>query len=84
MKKGSIVEYVGGQCEVGESLFPLQKETPYVVTFVGLGKFSTGIHPSIAIDVSNRYEFLASMFRELQPPVTSEEILEAIEEEITA
>jgi hypothetical protein len=81
MKVGSIVEYIGGQCPIGISLCPLEKNLPYVVSMVGVAQFAQGIRPSIKLEEHPKFSFLILMFRELQGPedVDIEELLKGPE-----
>ena len=79
MQVGSIVEYIGGNDLVGQKLFELHLNTPYVVTELTEGKFKTfGWCHAIKIDAAPNYiAFRIDMFKELAPPeeVNIQEIL---------
>ena len=69
MKKGSIVEYVGGQYNAAKEIFPLHRNTPYVLsTDISPEQFSDGIKPGVKLQEGGNYIFWAIMFRELLPP----------------
>lgn len=80
MQVGSLVEYIGGQCPIGRKIFPLSRNTPYLVNWMGEAMFSDGVKPGIQIDGIEGYAFLETLFREIQPPITSEEISELLEQ----
>lgn len=84
MQVGSLVEYIGGLENADIILLPLEKNIPYLVTEMDdYIRFSRGIKPGIKIDICNRTWHGKHMFREIQPPVTSEEILEVLQETVT-
>lgn len=80
MQEGSLVEYIGGQ-DPKDSI-QLEKGTPYTVESMGIGHFIDGWKPAIGIIEIRERWFWAVMFREIQPPVTSEEILEVLKETV--
>lgn len=87
MKPGSLVEYIGGQDPKDVSLFGsriiLEKNTPYVVAEIGRGNFQDGWRPAIKLEEKpSHIAFAASMFREIQPPITLEDILETVEKDV--
>lgn len=77
MKVGSLVEYIGGQDDADRGIFPLQKDTPYTVSSLGMGQFRSGIKHSLKLEeVDNTISFAIQIFRELQPPMDITELIE--------
>lgn len=70
MKTGSLVEYLGGQDNVGRRLCPLDAGGIYEVSIICSGKFKQGWRPAIyLVETGNCYAHLKAMFREIQPPM---------------
>jgi len=82
MQKGSLVKYIGGQCEFGKLVYPLSKEEVYTISGIYLGLFLGQAKGAVTLEEADGYGFIMNMFEEIQPPITSEEILEAVEENV--
>lgn len=78
MKSRSTVEYIGGQDENGKKLLdllgfpPLAKNMPYMVSIVTVGQFSNGSKLALQLKEYPGVEFLAEMFREIEPNKVNE------------
>lgn len=74
MKRNSLVEYIGGQCEYGKTVFPLEEETPYVVSDVYISdKLNKAV---LQLNEAGETAFIVEMFREIQPPMDLTELIE--------
>lgn len=76
MRKGSLVQYIGGQCSYGRRMCPLSEEQIYTLSSdVITGLFKGVPKEAVELEEIEGWRFTAAMFKEIQEPMSIGEIL---------
>lgn len=82
IEEDCLVQYIGGQDEVGKEICELEEGGIYLVRVVSKFKFhGTGMKPAIGLHEFPKFTFLMSMFKRLNEPFPNliENLLEQYE-----